>query len=156
MLKIAMVALATGSASLLGVGTWAMHERGGFCGRHGSARSEMVHKFIDFAVSEKLDEIDATAEQRQKVQEIKDRLIKEGHALREGKDDLRAQLLEQLAQDNPDRARVKTLVRERMNAFSAFADDATEALLELHATFTPAQRAQLLADAREHAARHGR
>lgn len=156
MLKIAMVALATGSASLLGLGTWAVHERGGFCGRHGSARSEMVHKFIDFAVSEKLDEVDATAEQRQKVQDIKDRLMKEGHALREGKEGLREELLLQLSQENPDPAKVKGLVRERMNAFSAFADDATDALLELHATFTPAQRAQLLADAREHMARHGR
>ena len=156
MLKIAMVALATGSASLLGLGTWAVHERGGFCGRHGGARSEMVHKFIDFAVSEKLDEVDATAEQRQKVREIKDRLMKEGHALREGKEGLREELLLQLSQENPDPAKVKGLVRERMNAFSAFADDATDALLELHATFTPAQRAQLLADARDHVARHGR
>jgi Spy/CpxP family protein refolding chaperone len=116
----------------------------------------MVHKFVDFVVTQKLDEVDATAEQRQKVQEIKDRLIKEGHALKEGKEDLRAQLLEQLSQDNPDPARVKALVRQRMNEFSAFADDATDALLELHGTFTPAQRAQLLADAREHMARHGR
>jgi periplasmic protein CpxP/Spy len=157
MLKIAMLALATGSASLVGVGAWTLHERGGFCGRHGGANPEMVHKFIDFVVTQKLDEIDATAEQRQKVQEVKERLVKDGHALREGKDDLRAQLLEQLSQDNPDAARVKSLVRQRMNEFSAFADEATDALLELHATFTPAQRAQLLADAREHmASRHGR
>jgi Spy/CpxP family protein refolding chaperone len=157
MLKIAMLAFAAGSASLMGVGAWTMHERGGFCGRHRGADPEMVHKFVDFVVTQKLDEIDATAEQRQKVQEVKERLIKEGHALHEGKDDLRAQLLEQLSQDNPDPARVKALVRQRVNAFSAFADDATDALLELHATFTPAQRAQLLADAREHmASRHAR
>jgi Spy/CpxP family protein refolding chaperone len=156
MLKIAMLAFATGSASLLGLGAWTVHERGGFCGRHRGADPEMVHKFVDFVVTQKLDEVDATAEQRQKVQEIKDRLIKEGHALKEGKEDLRAQLLEQLSQDNPDPARVKALVRQRMNEFSAFADDATDALLELHGTFTPAQRAQLLADAREHMARHGR
>lgn len=157
MLKIAMLAFATGSASLLGLGAWSLHERVGFCGRHGAARSEMVHKFIDFAVTEKLDEIDATAEQRQKVLEIKERLVKEGHALRAGKQDLREELLTQLAQDEPDRAKVKALVRQRMNEFAAFADDATDALLELHGTFTPAQRAQLLADAREHmASRHGR
>jgi Spy/CpxP family protein refolding chaperone len=117
----------------------------------------MIHKFIDFAVSEKLDEIDATAEQRQKVTEIKERLLKEGHELRQGRDELRDEMLTLLAQDNPDAARVKALVRERTSAFAAFADDATDAMLELHSVFTPAQRAQLLADAREHmASRHRR
>ena len=73
MLKIAMLAFATGSASLLGLGAWTVHEHGGLHGhRFGAFRAEMVHKFIDFAVSEKLDEIDATAEQRQKVQEVDD------------------------------------------------------------------------------------
>jgi Spy/CpxP family protein refolding chaperone len=157
MLKIAMLAFATGSASLLGLGAWTMHERGGFCGRHGGgAHAELVHRFIDFAVTEKLDEIDATAEQRQKVQEVKDRLLKEGHALREGKQELREELMALLAQDNPDPARVRALVRQRTDAFVRFADDATDALLELHGTFTPAQRAQLLADAREHMEGRGR
>jgi Spy/CpxP family protein refolding chaperone len=157
MLKIAMLAFAAGSSSLLGLGAWSVHERGGFRCQRGGANSEMVHKFVDFAVSAKLDEIDATAEQRQKVQEVKARLIKEGHALREGKHELREELMTLLAQDEPDTARVKALVRQRTAEFARFADDATDAVLELHATFTPAQRAQLLADAREHmAARHHR
>jgi Spy/CpxP family protein refolding chaperone len=158
MLKIAMLAFATGSASLLGLGAWTVHEHGGLHGhRFGAFRAEMVHKFIDFAVSEKLDEIDATAEQRQRVQEVKERLIKEGHELRENRQAMREELLSLLAQDNPDPARVRAVVRQRTEAFARFADDATDALLELHGTFTPAQRAQLLADAREHmAARHVR
>ena len=157
MLKIAMLAFATGGASLMGLGAWTMHERGGFCGHGGGAHGQMVHKFIDFAVSQKLDEIDATAEQRQKVQEVKERLLKEGHALRAGKQELHEELMALLAQDHPDPARVKALVRKRTDEFARFADDATDAVLELHATFTPAQRARLLADAREHAAsRHRR
>jgi Spy/CpxP family protein refolding chaperone len=157
MLKIAMLAFATGGAGLLGLGAWTVHERGGFHGHGGGAHAAMVHKFIDFAVSEKLDEIGANAEQRQKVQEVKDRLLKQGHALREGKHALREELMTLLAEDNPDPARVKALVRQRTDAFARFADEATDALLELHGTFTPAQRAQLLADAREHMeARHRR
>lgn len=153
--KIAVLAFATGGAGALGMGAYSLHDRaGGFCGRFGAARSEMVHKFVDFAISEKLDEIDATAEQRQKVREVKERLMKEGHALREGKDELRQQLLEAWAQDEPDAARVKALVRQRVNAFAAFADDATDAMLELHSTFTPAQRAKLLEDARQRLASH--
>jgi len=155
MLKIAMLAFATGSASLLSLGAWTVHERGGFRCHRGGARAEMVHKFIDFAVNEKLDEIDATAEQRQKVQEIKERLLKEGHDLREGRQELREELLTLLSQDKPDPARVRALVHQRTDAFARFADDAIDALLELHGTFTPAQRAQLLEHAREHmASRH--
>lgn len=157
MFKIAMLALATSGAGLLGLGAWTAGAHGGFRGHRGGAHAEMVHKFIDFAVSEKLDEIDATAEQRQKVQEVKDRLLKEGHALREGRESLHEEMMTLLAQDNPDPVRVKALVRQRTDAFVRFADDATDAVLELHGTFTPAQRAQLLDDAREHmAARHRR
>lgn len=149
MLKIGLLAFAAGGAWLLGLGAWTVHARGGFHGHRGGPRAEMVHKFIDFAVSEKLDEIEATPEQRQKVREIKDRLVKEGHALHEGKDTLHQDLMTAWAQDQPDPARVKALVRQRTDALVRFADDATDALLELHGTFTPAQRAQLLDAARE-------
>lgn len=157
MLKIAMLALATAGAGLLCVGAWTVRAHGGLHGHRGGAHAEMVHKFIGFAVNEKLDEIDATDAQRKKVQEVKDRLLKEGHALREGKEALHQELMTLLAQDNPDPARVKALVHQRTEAFVRFADDATDAVLELHGTFTPAQRAQLLDDAREHLAeRHRR
>jgi protein CpxP len=154
MVKMALLAAASGSAWLLGLGAWAAHERGGLprCG----ARGEMMHKFVDFAITQKLDEIDATAEQRQKVQEVKERLMKEGHALKESKQGLHQELMTVWSQENPDRARVKALVRQRTDAFARFADDAADAVLDLHDTFTPAQRAQLLEDAREHMARHRR
>lgn len=153
--KLAVLAVSLGGAGVLGVGAvgagaYAVHARGGFCGRHGGARAEMAHKFINFVVNEKLDEIDATDAQRQKVNEVRDRLMKEGHALHEGRDEMREELLTLLAQDNPDPARVKAAVHARAEAFTRFADDAVDGLLEIHAALTPAQRAQLLADAREH------
>lgn len=156
MLKMGLLAFAAGGAWLMGLGAWTVHDRGGFHGHRGGPRAEMVHKFIDFAVSEKLDEIEATPEQRQKVQEIKDRLLKEGHALHEGKDTLHQELMTAWAQDSPDPARVKALVRQRTDAFVRFADDAADAMLELHGAFTPAQRAQLLEAARERKERHRR
>jgi len=51
---------------------------------------------------------------------------------------------------------VKALVHERTEALTRFADEAADALVELHGAFTPDQRKQLLADAREHMARHRR
>jgi hypothetical protein len=51
---------------------------------------------------------------------------------------------------------VKALVRPRIDAFAQFADEAADAVAELHGVLTPDQRRKLLAEAREHAARHGR
>ncbi|MET0556014.1 MAG: periplasmic heavy metal sensor [Vicinamibacteria bacterium] len=152
MITAKMLMLGAGLAGLAGaggLGAGAMHAHGGFRG-HGRD-PEMVHKFIQFAVNEKLDAIEATPEQRQKVRAVSDRLLLEAKALHQGKRELHDELLELLAQEEPDAARVKALVHARVEEFSRFADDATDGLLELHRTFTPEQRAQLLADAR---ARH--
>jgi Spy/CpxP family protein refolding chaperone len=131
----------------LGAGAWRAH--GGFGGhRHDP---EMMQRFVQFAVNEKLDAIDATPEQRQKVKEVTGRLLQEAKALHQAKADLHDQMSELLAQDEPDAARARALVQARVQEFSRFADDATDALLELHRTFTPEQRAKLLAD---HRARH--
>jgi Spy/CpxP family protein refolding chaperone len=61
--RITLVALAVSGASALGVGAWTAAQ-GGFHGHRGPA---MFHKFVDFAVESKLDEIGATDAQRQKV-----------------------------------------------------------------------------------------
>jgi Spy/CpxP family protein refolding chaperone len=137
-----------GVAGAGGVGAGAMHAHGGFRG-HGRD-PEMVHKFVEFALNQKLDAIDATPEQRQKVRELSDRLHQQGKALRAGKQDLRDQMLALLAQDEPDATRVRALVHGRIQEFTRFADDATDGLLELHRVLTPEQRAQLLAHARAH------
>jgi len=138
-----------GVAGVGGLGASAWRAHGGFRG-HGHD-PEMVHRFIQFAVNEKLDAVDATPEQRQKVKEVTGRLLQEAKALHQAKADLHDQMSALLAQDEPDPAQVKALVRGRVQEFSRFADDATDALLELHRTFTPEQRAKLLAD---HQARH--
>jgi periplasmic protein CpxP/Spy len=138
-----------GVAGVGGLGASAWRAHGGFGGhRHDP---EMMHRFVQFAVNEKLDEVDATPEQRQKVKEVTGRLLQEAKALHQAKADLHDQMAELLAQDQPDAARAKALVQARVQEFSRFADDATDALLELHRTFTPEQRAKLLA---EHNARH--
>ena len=148
-LKIAALVMAVGGAGALGAGAFQAH--GGFGGHRDGA---LMHKFIDFAVNEKLDEIGATEAQKQKVREIKERLVSEGHALRADRKAFRDEILALLEQDNPDPARLKAAVHERTEAFSRFADDAADAVVELHGVFTPEQRKQLLAAAREHTERH--
>ena len=115
----------------------------------------MMHKFVDFVVNEKLDEIGATDAQKQKVREIKDRLLKDARALHQDHAGLHQELLGLLEQDNPDPARLRAFVHERTEAMTRFADEAADAAIELHGVLTPEQRKKLLADLREHAeARH--
>ena len=145
--KLAVLALATGGAGLVSVGAWRVHAHGGFAGHRNPA---LMRKFVDFAVNEKLDEIGATAAQKQKVREVKDRLLKDGRALHESHEALRGKVLALLAQDNPDPAELKAVIRERTEAVSRFGDEAAAALLEVHAVLTPEQRQKLLAAVPEH------
>lgn len=157
--KVVLLALAVAGAGGLGAGVWAGGAGHGFGGRGPGLGHDpvMLHKFVRFLVEEKLTEIGATEAQKQKVREVEQRLVAEGQALHAGRPAFREELLAQLAQDEPDAARVKALVHERVEAFGRFAEDATDALLEVHQALTPAQRQKLLADARAHLeAHHGR
>jgi Spy/CpxP family protein refolding chaperone len=142
-----VLALAAGGVGMLGVGAWGAHAQGRFGGHRDPL---MMRKFIDFAVNEKLDAIGATDAQKQKVREVKDRLMKDGRALHESHAVLRDKVLALLAQDNPDAAQLKALIRERTDAVSRFGDEAADAIVEIHAVLTTEQRQKLLAGAREH------
>ncbi len=155
--KVVLLALAVAGAGAggLGAGVWAGGAGHGFGGR-GHDRV-MLHRFVQFLVEEKLTEIGATEAQKQKVREVEQRLMADGQALHADRPAFREELLAQLAQDEPDAARVKALVRERVEGLARFADDATDGLLEVHQALTPAQRQKLLAEARAHLeAHHGR
>ncbi len=149
--KIVVLALATGGLGVAGFGAWQVHAHGGLAGR---GHHEMFHKFIEFAVNEKLDEIGATATQKEKVHAVEERLFKEGQALHGDRDSFRQELMSLLQQDNPDPAQLKALAHKRIERLSQFADTAADALVELHGVFTPEQRRQLLADIQEHMERH--
>jgi Spy/CpxP family protein refolding chaperone len=149
-MKIAALALAVGGLGVVGAGAY--HVQGRLSGH----RHEMMHKFVEFAVDQKLEAIGATDAQKQKVRAIKERLLARAHALHGERESFRAELLGVLEQESPDPARLKALARERIDAFSGFADEAADALVELHGVFTPQQRQQLLADLREHVESHHR
>lgn len=152
--KIALLMGAVSGASLLGFGAFRVQAHGGFRGLHGRGDHAMVHRFVDFAVDEKLDEIGATEAQKLKVKEIKDRLLKSAHALRESHGPVRDEILALVEKDTLEPGELKAVVHARAQAMVKLADEAAEAVAELHAVLTPEQRQQLLASAREHMAGH--
>jgi Spy/CpxP family protein refolding chaperone len=151
--KLVVLAMAAGGASLVGLGAIGAQAHGAFRGRHDHA---MLHRFVQFAIQEKLAEVGASEVQKQKVEEVTARLFKQGKELHGDRGELHAKLLALLEQDQPDAAQLKAMVRERTDALTRFADEATDAVLELHAVFTPEQRRQLLAALREHMEAHHR
>lgn len=149
--KMAVLALAVGGVGVLGAGALHAHARG----MSGHRDHAMRRKFIDFMVNEKLDALGATDAQKQKVREIKDRLLEDAQALHPDRALFRREILALLEQDNPDPARLKALVHERTLALTRFADEAVDAAVELHGVLTPEQRQKLRAEVPEHMeARH--
>lgn len=156
MLTAKVMLLAATAAGSGAVGAGAIHAYARHCSHGGGPHGAMMHKFVDFMVNEKLDEIGASDAQKQKVRAIKDKLMAEGTALREERMAAHKEILEQLSRDQPDAERVHALVKDRTESFARFADDVTSGVLELHAVLTPEQRQKLLAHAREHMEGHDR
>jgi Spy/CpxP family protein refolding chaperone len=154
-IKTAVLALTVAATGVAGLGALRAHAfHGGGHKWHG--HHALMGRFVDYAISEKLREIGATDAQKQKVAEIKERLMRQGKALRDDHVAFHDELLELLSRDELDAAALRSAVKARTDAFARLAEDASDAVAELHGAFTPEQRARLLADLRAHVAEHHR
>lgn len=160
MLDLKLMAIATAmSGSLLGLGAagaWAhggLGQDGGLHGLGGHGR-ELLHRFAEFVVDQKLDALGASAAQKQKVKEVHDRFFAERPARQAERRAFAEALLAELDKPEPDAERLKALFRDHVEARLSRADEAAAALVELHAVFTPEQREKLLGHARERLAHH--
>ncbi|RKH32814.1 periplasmic heavy metal sensor [Corallococcus praedator] len=122
---------------------------GGRGGHHGSPDPERIKQMVTWKLDDKLDDLDATEAQRSSIHAVKDRLLAEGQQLMEGQQAVRTEALAQLESPTPDAAKLHALVDSRIDAFRAFAHKATDAVLEMHRTLTPAQRQELASEYRE-------
>jgi periplasmic protein CpxP/Spy len=118
---------------------------GGFaggCGHHPRDPAEAA-AFVKDRVDDALDDVSATADQRQQIQAVADRLLAAGQALHQDGAPLHAELLAQWQSPNPDRARLHALVDQRLDALRALAHQAVDAGIEVHDVLTPEQRAKV-------------
>jgi protein CpxP len=96
--------------------------------------------FVTDRVDGALDDVDATPEQRARVHAVKDRLLASGQALRAERGADHAELLAAWRAQSPDAAALHARVDARLDALRAFAHQAVDGALEVHATLTPEQR----------------
>lgn len=136
---LALVAVAGAGAAIAG-GGWGGH--GGW--RHGGPGFGMG------GIERILDEVDATAEQEEKLWAIVDGARSEVRPIMRGFRDAREQAVELLKAPTIDRAAVEKLRAERIAAIDQASQKMSAALVEAAEVFTPEQRAKLALRIEEH------
>ena len=109
--------------------------------RHSHRDPARFDRFVANRVEDMLDDVKATDAQRQQIHAIVDKVVADGKALRASHGDARAQILAQWQADQPDAARVHALIDARADTMKKFADEAADAVLQVHGILTPEQRA---------------
>lgn len=107
--------------------------------------SPMAHdpKKLKAHVESKLKGIGATEEQRIKIGLITDQIIKDCSEIHRNNKGLRAKFVGCLLLDSPNREWLHQAVDEKTKELAEFAHRTVDSLIEMSATLTPAQRAEL-------------
>jgi len=106
--------------------------------------------FFGARMEEMLDDVDATAEQREKVHAIAERLREKGKALRSGHAAEREQLVAQWEAGTLDRAAIVAHMDARAEQMKAFGHEVADAMVEVQNTLTPEQRTEIAKKMRRH------
>ncbi|QEM67761.1 hypothetical protein FO488_06065 [Geobacter sp. FeAm09] len=112
------------------------------CKQCGSHHGDLSGK-IKGHVAASLDKIDATEEQRGKINAGVDQVVADGQQLHKGNQGLANKVVACLLLDTPDRAWLHATVDEKAKEFTGFAHRTVDRLVEISAVLTPGQRAQL-------------
>ena len=124
------------------------------CGRshhgHGRFNPEKTQKFVTRKVNDTLDDLEADQTQRQKIHEIKDRILAKVVGMRASHRSTHKVFLEELGKDRPDSKRLHGLLDERLDSLREKAHEGLDAVLEVHAILTPEQRIQLRKKIEDH------
>ncbi|HEX7488398.1 MAG TPA: Spy/CpxP family protein refolding chaperone [Anaeromyxobacteraceae bacterium] len=109
-----------------------------------------LDQMVERRLTKMLDTVQATDAQRLQITSIKDKVLADGKALRATHQSTRQQLLALWKSDQPDAAQVHALVDTRVDGMKTFADEVADAMLQVHAILTPAQRATIADQIQQH------
>jgi periplasmic protein CpxP/Spy len=120
----------------------------------GSERADKAYGFLTNRVDDALDDLEATDDQRVKVNAVKDRLFDEAMSFRDDNKDARKAAIAEFMRDEPDAKKLHALVDARIDEARKMMHDTVDGMVEVHAVLTPEQRAELASMIEEKMARH--
>jgi len=115
----------------------------GGCGRPDHRDPAQVAAFVTDRLDDVLDDVDATPDQRTRIQAIKDRVLASAQKLRGTRQATHEALLAEWKAEKVDRAKVHALIDARAEEMKAMAHEAADAAIEAHDALTPEQREKL-------------
>jgi Spy/CpxP family protein refolding chaperone len=110
---------------------------------------KFMRKMVDAHVEEMLDSINATADQRQKVSAMEDKLFADFKQTRESHRSLMTALTDQFGRDQMDQSALDQAVQPMLQAQDQLRADLRQSVSNLHDLLTPDQRQKLVAQAKE-------
>ena len=145
--RLTLAALAGGLAAAASFNAFA---RRGHGGRHGPMDPAQLEQRIDRMLKHLYVEIEATEEQKQRLEPIVKQAVKELAPLRQNLHAARQEAMGLLAQERVDAAALEALRAKQMQLADGASRTVTRALVDAAEVLNPAQRKQLAA----HFARH--
>ena len=145
--RLTLAALAGGLAAAASFNAFARRGRGGM---HGPMDPAQLEQRIDRMLKHLYVEIEATEEQKQRLEPIVKQAVKELAPLRQNLHAARQEAMGLLAQERVDAAALEALRARQMQLADGASRTVTRALVDAAEVLNPAQRKQLAA----HFARH--
>lgn len=106
----------------------------------GRGGEERVRKMVEWKVEDVLDDVDATAPQREAINALKDGLLAEVKPLSAGAQATRKELVTEWKAQSVDAARVHQAIDAQAKALEGFAHRVADAAIAVHDVLTPKQR----------------
>jgi Spy/CpxP family protein refolding chaperone len=115
------------------------------CGNEPCSKEERVEKHADRFTERLLRKVDATEEQRRKINAIKEKLLPELATLSKERGDTLKEALALFGEPTADGAKLDALVDRKADEMRALGHKLAAAAVEVHAVLAPEQRQKLMA-----------
>lgn len=119
--------------------------------RHGGhhMNPEKMQRMAQHRVDDALDDLDATPQQRARIQPLVDATLKDGATLHENHTATRDLFVTEWQKDNPDASALHGAVDQRVDDARAMLHRVVDRVLEVHSILTPKQRSQVSQEVKE-------
>ena len=139
-----MKSMTVGLVALAFAGMTLLSGYHGGCGSHDpEKRAERAKRFAASRIDDVLDEVDATDDQKKRIQSVADGVINQGLVIYADNQKVKAELHREWAAKTPDAAKVHAIVDERVDAARKLLHGLADAVITVHGILTPEQRTEL-------------